>query len=66
MIFPNMDNHNTHSALLQFGSKATTPNFSKRPSKLASEALGLLQINHLEPLGREALSKQGRDYLTAL
>lgn len=61
-----MDDHYTHSAFIQFGSKTTTPNFSKRPSKLASKALGLLPINHLEPLGREALSKQGWDYLTAL
>lgn len=66
VIFPNMDDHYTHSAFIQFGSKTTTPNFSKRPSKLASKELGLLLINHLEPLGRETLSKQSWDYLTAL
>lgn len=35
------------------------PNYSECPSELASKELSLFPINHFEPLGREALSKQG-------
>lgn len=60
-----LDQLNTRCDLLQFGSKTTplpqppTPNYSECPSELASKESALLPVNHFEPLGREALSKQG-------